>query len=170
MEFFIEAVDLPIFAATDWRALERRRRDLRQYRLNPPGRTATGCVSPTSPSSNASSDALVENAIRFTKDGAIEIVVDATQNARPDGEAGCRSRCATPARASRRRILPTCSIFSSIATTPRRAITALAGLGLPLCDRLCRLLDGSLTVESELGRASTFTIRLPRGRARRRRR
>ena len=35
------------------------------------------------------------------------------------------------------------------------------GLGLPLGQRLCRLMDGDLTVVSELGRGSCFTIRLP---------
>ncbi len=36
-----------------------------------------------------------------------------------------------------------------------------AGLGLPLSQRLCRLMAGDLTVDSGLGRGSRFTIRVP---------
>ena len=35
------------------------------------------------------------------------------------------------------------------------------GLGLPLSQRLCRLMNGELTADSELGRGSCFTIRIP---------
>ena len=35
------------------------------------------------------------------------------------------------------------------------------GLGLPLSHRLCRLMNGELTADSELGRGSCFTIRIP---------
>jgi signal transduction histidine kinase len=35
------------------------------------------------------------------------------------------------------------------------------GLGLAICWRFCQLMDGELTVSSQLGQGSTFTLRLP---------
>src|SRR5262249_52375679 len=35
------------------------------------------------------------------------------------------------------------------------------GLGLPLTQRLCRLMGGELTVKSEFGHGACFTIRIP---------
>ncbi|MFN7974995.1 MAG: ATP-binding protein [Acidobacteriota bacterium] len=35
------------------------------------------------------------------------------------------------------------------------------GLGLAITDRLCRMMGGSVAVESHEGRGSTFTIRMP---------
>ncbi len=49
------------------------------------------------------------------------------------------------------------AIFDDFVTTKRRGL----GLGLAISKRIVEQLDGSITVRSEVGRGTTFTVRLP---------
>ena len=51
--------------------------------------------------------------------------------------------------------------FRQADSSPTREYTG-AGLGLAICRRLAGMLDGCIELTSELGRGSTFTLRIPR--------
>src|SRR5207237_1117824 len=48
-------------------------------------------------------------------------------------------------------------IFDDFVTTKRRGL----GLGLAISKRIVEQLDGTITVESEMGRGTSFTLRFP---------
>ena len=50
--------------------------------------------------------------------------------------------------------------FRQVDSTPRRAYGG-TGLGLSICRRLASMLRGTLKVDSNLGKGSTFTLTLP---------
>jgi signal transduction histidine kinase/ActR/RegA family two-component response regulator len=101
---------------------------------------------------------LLSNAAKFTKDGRIVMSV-----AREPARGGDRIRIAvrdTGIGISRDNLGKLFQNFSQaeVWTSTKYGGT---GLGLSLTQKLCRLMGGEVTVESELGQGSCFTIRLP---------
>jgi signal transduction histidine kinase len=101
---------------------------------------------------------LLDNAAKFTQNGKVELVAERNRDASSD-------------------VLVIQVIDSGIGITPDQ-ITHLfekftvaddsstskyggTGLGLALCQKLCKLMGGEVSVDSEVGRGSRFTIRMP---------
>ena len=102
---------------------------------------------------------LLNNAVKFTEHGSIELVA---QPWTVDGRAGVRfdvrdTGIGIPA-GERSKLFQD---FAQIDESATRRFGG-AGLGLALCRRLCHLLGGSVTVESEPGVGSTFSLWMPR--------
>jgi signal transduction histidine kinase/CheY-like chemotaxis protein len=97
---------------------------------------------------------LVSNAVRFTTNGTIAIV------AQGDGEWFSIAVRDTGIGIEPHRLSTLFENFeeSEDATTSKYGET---GLGLPLSQRLCRLMHGDIWVESRLGEGSCFTIQVP---------
>ena len=102
---------------------------------------------------------LLSNACKFTKDGAIDVRVrQEVSNGREwlcyhvkDSGIGM-----TPEQA--RKVFE--AFTQADASTTRRY--GGTGLGLTISRKFCELMGGAILVESELGKGTTFTIRLPR--------
>jgi signal transduction histidine kinase/DNA-binding response OmpR family regulator len=101
---------------------------------------------------------LLSNATKFTERGRITVTV---QRAGPGGANWISMSVAdtgigmTPEQMSR---LFQEFVQADASTTRKYGGT---GLGLAISRRFCQMMGGDITVESEIGRGSTFTIRLP---------
>jgi signal transduction histidine kinase len=96
---------------------------------------------------------LVGNAVKFTREGTVEVSVDL------DGDYVVASvRDSGPGIPPEQRA----AIFEEYWQAPasRQSRTG-AGLGLAITRRLVRMHGGAIEVESEMGRGSLFTVRLP---------
>jgi len=98
---------------------------------------------------------LLSNACKFTENGRIELAVQLV-----DGpELVCRVSDTgigmTPAQVAR--------LFQAFHQADASITRKYGGtgLGLAISQRFCELLGGAIAVESELGRGSTFTLRVP---------
>ncbi len=101
---------------------------------------------------------LLSNAAKFTENGTITLAAMRTSR---DGEDWLRISVAdTGVGMSREQMAKLFEYFSQAESSTARRYGG-TGLGLALSRRFCHLLDGDLTVESELGQGSTFVIDLP---------
>jgi len=98
---------------------------------------------------------LVSNALKFTERGTVEVSVDTRQD---DVIFTVHDTGIGIAEENFERIFEE---FGQIDGALQSRVKG-TGLGLPLSRRLAELLGGILTVESELGCGSTFTVRVPR--------
>jgi CheY-like chemotaxis protein len=101
---------------------------------------------------------LLGNACKFTEDGTITVKVDREQ--RSDGEWLLIAVCDTgPGMAPNQ----TAKLFSEFVQLDDSAKKRHGGtgLGLAISQHLSKLMGGEITVESELGVGSTFTLNLP---------
>jgi PAS domain S-box-containing protein len=97
------------------------------------------------------------NAIKFTPQGSVEIRAAYSPEAEEVTIAVADSGIGI-ADSDRERIFED---FRQADNSPTREYTG-AGLGLAICRRLAGLLDGRITLESELGKGSIFTVWIPR--------
>lgn len=99
---------------------------------------------------------LVGNACKFTSDGSIHVLA---KRCHDDGnqwiELSVRDtgRGMTPEEQAK--------LFQPFVTFARKANKPGTGLGLVITKGLCKLMRGDIRLESEFGKGSTFTIRLP---------
>ena len=99
---------------------------------------------------------LVGNAIKFTSQGRIAV----TLTLEGEGRAFVVSVEDTGIGISEVDLERIFDPFTQVDASPRRRYEG-SGLGLSLCKRLAEMMGGSLGVRSQLGRGSTFTLRLP---------
>ena len=98
---------------------------------------------------------LVDNAIKFTVSGAVRVTL-VTANGRPSRMIVSDSGIGIPADRQKQIFEP----FAQVDASTRRAYDG-AGLGLPLARQLCNAMGCSLSVESEVGKGSRFSIHFP---------
>jgi signal transduction histidine kinase/CheY-like chemotaxis protein len=104
---------------------------------------------------------LLGNAIKFTSDGSVTL--RAATEPLPETLGGCRivlevedtGAGIDPARQEK--------VFEPFVQEQGVSAQAGTGLGLSICKSLCDLMDGSIEVESELGKGALFRVRLPAG-------
>jgi PAS domain S-box-containing protein len=99
---------------------------------------------------------LLSNALKFTHQGSVTISVQRLNEDRMIRLAVSDTGIGI-ARADQDRIFED---FRQLDNTPTRPYGG-TGLGLSICKRLAQMLGGTISVESQLGQGSTFTLTLP---------
>ena len=106
---------------------------------------------------------LLANAVKFTQRGWVEFRVFREAEVRGRGEGTlCVQVRDTGIGIAQDQLARIFESFQQLESGLDRSYAGL-GLGLALVDKLVRLMDGTIQVESHVGFGSTFTVRLPMG-------
>ena len=97
---------------------------------------------------------LISNALKFTEQGEIRVA------ARRDGEMLQFSVADTGVGIAPENLAKLFAKFDQLDSSTTRRFGG-TGLGLAICRELAQLMDGEITVESELGLGAKFTVRVP---------
>ena len=105
---------------------------------------------------------LLSNAIKFTPDGG-RVHVSAQRDPQGDLRLAVEDTGVGIGEADRSRVFEKFRQGSSVLTSGSAMTREFSGtgLGLSIVREICRLLGGDVTLESELGKGSTFTVILP---------
>jgi two-component system, NtrC family, sensor kinase len=105
---------------------------------------------------------LVNNALKFTEKGRVSVAVDRLRDG--GGEWTEVHVSDTGIGIGREHLGKLFQPFSQVDGSATRKYDG-TGLGLAISKKFCQMMGGDITVESELGRGSRFSIRVPAGRA-----
>jgi PAS domain S-box-containing protein len=105
---------------------------------------------------------LVNNALKFTEKGRVSVAVNRLRD--PDGEWTEVHVSDTGIGIGREHLGKLFQPFSQVDGSATRKYNG-TGLGLAISKKFCQMMGGDITVSSELGRGSRFSIRLPAGRS-----
>ncbi|GAA5908410.1 hypothetical protein JCM6882_007929 [Rhodosporidiobolus microsporus] len=105
---------------------------------------------------------LLSNAVKFTSEGEITVTAS-SKPAEPDSEGRARRRCKLSVKdtgigIAKENFGRLFRVFSQAEGAETSRNFGGTGLGLAISRKLSRLMDGDLTVDSELGKGSTFTV------------
>lgn len=104
---------------------------------------------------------LLSNAIKFTEIGEVSVTAEQVEHYKPGREPAIRIRVTdTGIGIAAENVGALFQPFRQIETGLSRSHEG-TGLGLAISGRLAELMGGEITVESELGRGSTFTVFIP---------
>ena len=101
---------------------------------------------------------LLSNALKFTHHGRVTLTVQ--RNVRPNGDWLSFAVSDTGIGMTRQQVERLFEAFTQ-ADPSMSAKYGGTGLGLAISRELCRIMGGDITVESEQGKGSTFTVHLP---------
>ena len=104
---------------------------------------------------------LLSNAVKFTERGHVELRIEtAAAQSRAAARGSCSRSTDTGIGISRDNLTSIFSAFQQADGTTSRRYGG-TGLGLAICREVAARLGGEVTVHSELGRGSTFSLHLP---------